>query len=87
MARIFPLMVNGCDIQPLTDATWPDLSALFEQGGDPRWCWCVYWRVRARDFSVASREENRARLRTLIGGDPAPGLVAYRGGLAVGWVS
>jgi hypothetical protein len=26
-------------IEPLTDATWPALEALFREGGDPRWCW------------------------------------------------
>ncbi|MGH2465744.1 MAG: hypothetical protein ACRDGI_09820 [Candidatus Limnocylindrales bacterium] len=30
------------DIRPLTGDTWPALAALFEEGGDPKWCWCQY---------------------------------------------
>ena len=32
------------DIRPLTGETWTALSALFEEGGDPSWCWCQFWR-------------------------------------------
>jgi hypothetical protein len=27
------------DIQPLTAKRIPDLATLFDQGGDPKWCW------------------------------------------------
>jgi hypothetical protein len=29
-------------IQPLTTQTWQAVAALFEEGGDPRWCWCQF---------------------------------------------
>ena len=75
------------EIRPLTDQTWSDLCALFDQGGDPRWCWCQYFRVRGLDWTNSTGAENRVRLReqTLTG--PPPGLVAVRDGEAVGWVS
>ena len=81
------------DIVPLTPERLPDLAALFGQGGDPRWCWCAYYRVRGvvptqRNDRVA---RNRAVLedaaRDLAAQGRGPGLVAYRGGEAVGWVS
>jgi len=28
------------EIRPLTPERLPDMAALFEQGGDPNWCWC-----------------------------------------------
>ena len=31
-------------ILPLTPERFPDLAALFEEGGDPKWCWCQ-WQV------------------------------------------
>ena len=31
---------------------WDTLAALFREGGDPRWCWCQFWRMRAKDFSA-----------------------------------
>lgn len=72
---------------PLSPATWPDLVALFEQGGDPRWCWCAWYRVRAKAFSSTGVAEHRERLRALASQDPPPGLLAYVGDEAVGWVS
>ena len=84
--------MSELEIVPLTPARLPDLAALFGQGGDPRWCWCSFFRVR-QGWS-AKREDlgpNRAVLegavRSLAPQGRAPGLVAYRGGEAVGWVS
>jgi GNAT superfamily N-acetyltransferase len=78
---------SGLRIEPLTIDRFDDLAALFREGGDPRWCFCMYWRLRGKDFSAATVARNRARLRDLAGGPLAPGLVAYRGDRAVGWCS
>ncbi len=75
------------DIQPLTLDRFADLAALFDEGGDPKWCSCTYFRVRGRDWSNSTAAGNRDELKTLAGRDLAPGLVAYREGKAVGWVS
>ena len=79
------------DIQPLTPDRLPDLAGLFEQGGDPRWCWCAYFRVRGISFSGGSKTRHRGILeRAAVDGvreGRAPGLVAYADGEAVGWVS
>ncbi|MPZ26234.1 MAG: GNAT family N-acetyltransferase [Micromonosporaceae bacterium] len=79
------------EIVPLTPATFDALADLFGEGGEPRWCWCAFWRVRGAAGSKAEAEQNRAWLLGLAeqgeAGDPAPGLVALRNGRAVGWVS
>lgn len=77
------------DIRPLTPATWPALAALFEQGGDPKRCWCVYWRVRGSDWATFTTARNRALLQRIVErGERSPGLVALdEGGRAIGWVS
>jgi len=81
------------EIHPLTPDRLRDLAALFGEGGDPRWCWCSYHRgggstAGRRDDRV---ETNRAVLedatRTAAAQGRAPGLIAYRDGQAVGWVS
>lgn len=83
-----PGVSPGLEIQPLTAANFDALAGLFGEGGDPRWCWCAFWRLRG---SAGGRQEvdgNRELLRGLAAGDgPAPGLVALRDGRAVGWVS
>ena len=79
------------DVRPLTPDRFADLAALFEEGGDPKWCWCAYFRVRGSFFSNATAATHRAVLEaaTVEGVDVgrAPGLVAYDGDDAVGWVS
>jgi GNAT superfamily N-acetyltransferase len=79
--------VRSFDIEPLTPERFPDLAALFEEGGDAKWCWCTYFRVRGRDWTNSTAAGNREELERLTEGDPAPGLVAYDGDRAVGWVS
>lgn len=84
-------MTADLDIQPLTPMRLPDLATLFEQGGDPKWCWCASFRVRGMDFTKARPADNRAVLERAARTDArkgrAPGLIAYRDGEAIGWVS
>lgn len=75
-------------IRPLTLETWEALAGLFTQGGDPKWCWCTYWRVPGSTWATATPTANRRALRSLAkDGDHSPGLVAMCDGEAVGWVS
>ncbi|MEX1169243.1 MAG: GNAT family N-acetyltransferase [Chloroflexota bacterium] len=78
-------------IEPLTPDRLPDLAGLFEQGGDPKWCWCAYFRVRSFDFSSGGKARHRAVLEQAVADGAtegrAPGLVAYDGDEAVGWMS
>ena len=78
---------GGVRIEPLSATTWPALEAFFRQGGDPRWCWCQYWRLRSKDFAALRVPQLRDRLRSAADGPHSPGLVALRDGAAVGWVS
>ncbi len=81
-------MAVALEIQPLTAKRIPDLATLFDQGGDPRWCWCSYFRVRGRDWTNATPAQNRKLLAAAARRrDHAPGLVAYDEGTVVGWVS
>jgi GNAT superfamily N-acetyltransferase len=78
-------------ILPLTPERLPDLAGLFGQGGDPKWCWCASFRIRGRDWTNSTPAENRAVLEAAVDdtarADRAPGLIAYRDGVAVGWTS
>lgn len=75
------------EIRPLTGSTWDALAALFREGGDPRWCWCQHWRLRSKDMAAAKVPQLRERLRAQALSDQPPGLVAFDGDRAVGWVS
>jgi ribosomal protein S18 acetylase RimI-like enzyme len=75
------------EVKPLTGETWDALAELFREGGDPRWCWCQHWRLRSKDMAAAKVPELRERLHEQATSPEPPGLVAFDGERAVGWVS
>jgi len=74
------------EIAPASPDLWPLIAELFAAGGDPKWCWCQFWRKPGASWSNADVETNRTALEELVAQDPAPGLVALVDGAAVGWV-
>ncbi len=80
-------------IVPVTPDVWPAVADLFAEGGDPKWCSCMYWRVRGLDFSNSTAASNRAAMGAVVesaaaDGSPAPGLAALDDeGRAIGWIA
>jgi GNAT superfamily N-acetyltransferase len=83
------LVASSIEIVPLTPDRWQDVTALFDEGGDPKTCSCMFWRVRSKDWNFANAAEARDGFHDLVAAhrDPAPGLLAYADGRPVGWVS
>jgi GNAT superfamily N-acetyltransferase len=74
----------------LTPERWGDLERLFGPNGAYSNCWCTFQRVSGREFSAGCANRgagNRALLRSLTNEGRQPGLIAYRDGDPVGWVS
>ena len=78
-------------VRSLTVDTFGALDGLFtrEQGNDASWCWCMHFRTSGADsLRRGHGQENRTRLEALTAASSLPpGLVAYDGHDAVGWVS
>jgi GNAT superfamily N-acetyltransferase len=80
-------------VHPATPERWPDVEAVFKAKGCSvaRSCWCMFYRRSGEAPSLpagASRgESNRRSLRRLVDKGSVPGLIAYRDGAPVGWVS
>jgi GNAT superfamily N-acetyltransferase len=80
-------------VTPLDTSLWPSLRDLFGQGGDPKSCWCTFWRFTNAESAGLSIEDRRAWLQqttdaaTADEGAIAPGLVAHEDGQVLGWVS
>lgn len=79
-------------IHPLTSERWEDLEALFLAKGCSmaRGCWCMYYRESGKVVvpdGLTAAEHRRRRLQALAASDPPPGLIGYRDGVPVGWVS
>jgi len=74
--------------QPATAERWDDLVDLFgPERGACGGCWCMWPFLRARDWKVMAREERRDALKSKVVAGAEPGLLAYREGVAVGWVA
>jgi GNAT superfamily N-acetyltransferase len=80
-------------VHPLTPARWPDLESIFAARGCSvaRGCWCMCYRVSGepppRPPGVTQAAAARAAFKALVDAGVMTGLVGYRDGQPVGWVS
>jgi len=70
-------------------ARWPDLVDLFTRPGGSivRGCWCMYYRKPGASATSAAGHKNKRALKALVDRDVVPGLLAYKDGRPVGWIS
>jgi GNAT superfamily N-acetyltransferase len=80
-----PARTAGLAIRPLTDELWPAFTELFGANGACGGCWCMLWRVAARDWDGRKGAPNRAAMRRLVRRGPPPGVLALEGERAIGW--
>lgn len=67
-------------------ADWPDVERLFGVRGEPSRCWCRFFALTGPQWSASTPEERKNQLRDKFdGGQPAPGVLAFRDGNPVGW--
>ncbi len=81
---------------------WPDLVALFEASGGPKYCWCMVWRGTAderrewggADTRVAARGQmspanglRKAGLHSRLDRGDVLGILGYDGDTPVAWCS
>ncbi|WP_167045009.1 GNAT family N-acetyltransferase [Salinibacterium sp. ZJ454] len=69
----------------VAEVPWDDVRAVFGTRGDPASCWCQWFKMPNAEFKTMTKEAASARLREQVMRHPAPGVIAYRGGEAVGW--
>jgi GNAT superfamily N-acetyltransferase len=82
--------LRGLTFRPLTENEWPALEALFGKSGACAGCWCMYWRLGRGEWEGPQRERgarNKRKFRRLVEKGPPPGLLAFDGDTAVGWVA
>ena len=80
------------EVHPLTPERWKDLETLFSGrgGSQVRGCWCMYYRRSGRagvPEGTNYGEYNRRSLKALVDRGTVPGLLGYRSGKPIAWVS
>ena len=72
------------NIVPLTPDRFADLERLFGPNGANSGCWCMWWRVAAKDWKAADNHDGLAA--AVDRGEPV-GLLAYAADDPVGWTA
>jgi GNAT superfamily N-acetyltransferase len=80
------------EIHPLTALRFRDLETLFygPGGSQVRGCWCMFYRRSGRTEipkGMSRPEHARCSLKALVESGTVPGLIGYRDGEPVGWIS
>ncbi len=73
------------EIYPLTPERWPDVEALFGPRGACAGCWCMWWRLVAKEWERNKGQSNKDAFEVLVKAGEVPGLLAYADGKPVGW--
>jgi GNAT superfamily N-acetyltransferase len=75
------------EVRPLTKERWGDFETLFGPRGGYAGCWCMWPRLRSKDFNASKAAGRKEAMRGLAASGEPPGLLAYVDGQAVGWVA
>lgn len=74
------------EIRPLTPGLWPAFEDLFGRQGACYGCWCTHFRLPPAVRRENDRVRNKDFMRARIEAGPPPGLLAFDGDRAVGWM-
>jgi predicted GNAT family acetyltransferase len=73
-------------ILPLTPDLWPAFEDLFGKQGACYGCWCTHFRLPPAARRESNRERNKDHIKARIEAGPPPGLLAFEGQIATGWM-
>jgi len=79
--------MSELEFHPLIADRWGDLVSLFEQHGNPGYCWCMLWRLPSSVYRQLDSSQRRNALHTLVNSGAPTGILAYLDGEPVGWCS
>lgn len=74
------------DIRAARPEAWPALEALFGPSGACYNCWCTHFLLAPKLRQEMPGADRRAILRNSLDDQLPPGLLAFDGDVAVGWV-
>lgn len=73
-------------VLPLTADLWPKFEDLFGKQGACYGCWCTHFRLPPAVRRENDKQRNKDHIRQRIEAGPPPGLLAFDGDVAVGWM-
>ncbi len=79
--------MSNIEILPLTPARWLAFEKLFLSNATCTGCWCMWWRIRNKEFNTLGKDGLKEAMRTLVHRGVETGLIAYVDGTPAGWVT
>lgn len=73
-------------VEPLKPTLWPDLEDLFGPKGPCYGCWCNHFRMSQKQRMPLLGEGARRLFEERVRRGPPPGVLAFDGEVAVGWL-
>ena len=73
-------------VAPLTPDLWPAFEKLFGKSGACSGCWCIHWRVPRQDYIAWRGDKAKTFFKRRVMKGPPPGVLAFIGDDAVGWL-
>jgi len=81
------LIESELNFEPVTPDRWADLETLFSERGVQNGCWCMYWRIKRKEFEQNYGAGNNNSLKGIVESGQVPGILAYYQENPVGWCS
>lgn len=72
---------------PVTKKNWKDFENLFGEKGACAGCWCMYWRLKRKDYDNLRGAGTKKKMKDLVNKGSIPGILAYENKQPVGWCS
>ena len=73
-------------VKPLTPELWPAFERLFGKQGACSGCWCIHWRVPRAEYLAQRGDKAKAMFKRRVLKGPPPGVLAFIGEEAAGWL-
>ncbi len=80
-------MATPLTFHPVTKSRWNDFEALFSAPGGPKYCWCMVWRRSADEAPDIPGNKRKPLIKQRVDAGTTIGLLGYRDGEPVAWVS
>ncbi len=80
-------MTTELSFKPIKRNLWTDFEELFGPNGACGGCWCMYWKLRGKDYEEARGFETRQMHKSIVDSGIVTGLLAYLHGDVVGWIA
>lgn len=73
---------------PLSRKNWDKFVELFGERGACGGCWCMYFRLQAKDFRAGTKNGiNKERIASVVSENKPAGIMAFDGDKAVAWAA